>query len=182
MFTFRICEDIELRILELQHADELFNLVDRNREYLSKWLPWVNDSNKVEDTKEFIQFELSRFAKNNGFSSGIIYKSELVGCIGIHDIDWKHKKTSIGYWLGEEYQGLGIMTRACKGLVEYAINSLGINRIEIRACTENYKSRAVPERLGFKNEGTIRQVELINERYYDHVIYGILREDIKGYV
>jgi ribosomal-protein-serine acetyltransferase len=74
------------------------------------------------------------------------------------------------------------MTRACKGLVEYAINSLGINRIELRACTENYKSRAIPERLGFKNEGTIRQVELINGRYHDHVIYGILKEDIKGHM
>jgi ribosomal-protein-serine acetyltransferase len=47
MFTFRICEEIELRILELQHADEMFNLVDKNREYLSKWLPWVNNSTKV---------------------------------------------------------------------------------------------------------------------------------------
>ncbi|NHN30480.1 GNAT family N-acetyltransferase [Paenibacillus agricola] len=178
MFTFKICEEIELKILELQDAEKLFTLINNNHDYLSKWLPWVNESTKVEVTQEFIQFELSRFAKNNGFSSGIIFNNELVGCIGVHDINWRNRKTSIGYWLGEKYQGSGVMTRACKGLLRYLIQDLGINRVEIRACSENYKSRAIPERLGFIHEGTIRQAEWIDGRFYDHVVYGILAEDI----
>jgi ribosomal-protein-serine acetyltransferase len=84
--------------------------------------------------------------------------------------------------VGEEYQGLGIMTRTCKGLIHHAFNELGINRIEIRACTGNEKSRAITERLGFKLEGTIRQAELLHERFHDHVVYGMLAEDFEEHL
>jgi ribosomal-protein-serine acetyltransferase len=107
MFTFVVNSEIELRLLELRDAEEVFNQVDKNREYLSKWLPWANHS-KFEDTKAYIQSELNRFAKNGGFASGIFYKNKFVGCLSIHEIDWNNKKTSIGYWIGEEFQGQGI--------------------------------------------------------------------------
>jgi ribosomal-protein-serine acetyltransferase len=176
MFSFVLNSEIELRILEVRDAEEVFNQVDKNREYLSKWLPWADNSN-LEDTKAFIQSELNRFAKNDGFTSGIFYKNKFVGCLGIHEIDWKNKKTSIGYWIGEEFQGQGIMTAAVKSMINYTFKVLGLNRIEIRACTENLKSRAIPERLGFKHEGTITHAELNKERYFDHEIYGLIAEE-----
>jgi ribosomal-protein-serine acetyltransferase len=173
MFNFVVNGEIELRILEVRNAEEVFKQIDKNREYLSKWLPWAKDSN-LENTKEFIQTELNRFAKNKGFTCGIFYKNVFVGCIGIHEIDWNNKKTSIGYWIGEDFQGRGIMTEAVKSIINYSFKVLVINRIEIRACTENLKSRAIPERLGFKHEGTVRQAELNNKHFYDHEIYGLI--------
>jgi ribosomal-protein-serine acetyltransferase len=68
------------------------------------------------------------------------------------------------------------MTDSVKSMIKYLFKVLGLNRIEIRACTENLKSRAIPERLGFKHEGTIRQAELNKERYLDHEVYGLLAE------
>jgi ribosomal-protein-serine acetyltransferase len=99
MFTCKISEELELRILEVRHADALYQLVNKNREHLAKWLPWVDKTTKVEDTIAYIEFELSRFAKNNGFSCGIFYQNEIVGCIGLHGISWGNKLSSIGYWL-----------------------------------------------------------------------------------
>jgi ribosomal-protein-serine acetyltransferase len=180
MFSFWINKEIELRILESRHAQEVFNQIEKDREYLSTWLSWVSYSNVLEDTKGFIQNELNRFANNSGFTSGIFYKKKFVGCIGIHDIDCNNKKTSIGYWIGQSFQGQGIMTMACKSMTNYAINELLLNRVEIRACTGNLKSRAIPERLGYKHEGTIRHAERIRGHFYDHEVYGIIAGEWTG--
>lgn len=177
MFFHKINEDIQLKILEMRDADDLFNVSDKNREYLRKWLPWVDRTVSVVQTKEFIQFSLNLFADNNGFNCAIYYKDRIAGSIGLHSIDWGNRKTSIGYWLAEEFQGNGIMTSSCKALINYVFNDLDLNRVEIRAAELNVKSRAIPERLNFVIEGTVRQAEWINDHYVDHVIYGILRED-----
>lgn len=63
-------------------------------------------------------------------------------------INWSNKTAYIGYWLGEEFQGNGIMTKVAKTLTDYAFNELNLNKVEIRAAVENEKSRAIPERLG----------------------------------
>lgn len=179
MFSYKVAEDIELKILEIKYADELYALLDRNRAYLGKWLPWVKGTDNPEPIKQFISQALLQFAENNGFHCGIFYKGTIAGCIGLHKIDWKNRHTSIGYWLGGEYQGRGIMTRACSSLVDYALRELQLNRVEIRAGVMNDKSRAIPVRLGFIYEGTIRQAEQIEDRYIDHAVYGMLAADWK---
>ena len=69
------------------------------------------------------------------------------------------------------------MTRACRALVDYAFSELGLNRIEIQCAVQNVKSRAIPERLDFTQEGVIRQAEWLYDHYNDHVIYGMLAEE-----
>jgi ribosomal-protein-serine acetyltransferase len=179
VLSFQVSQDIHLRILELRHAAELFHQCLLNREYLAQWLPWANHTNHLEDSQLYIQSELDRFANNRGFSSGIFYQDQLVGSISVHEIDWINNKTSLGYWLGAAYQGKGIMTASCIRLIHYLIFELKLNRIEIRACSQNTSSRAIPGRLGFKHEGTIRQAEWLNNQYYHHEVYGIIAEDWK---
>lgn len=177
MFALRISDEIQLQILEVRHADELYHVTDKNRMYLREWLPWVDGTVSPEQTKGFIQSALRAYADNDGMNTAIVYKGNIVGCIGLHSINWNHKRTSIGYWLGAEYQGLGLMTRACKEMIHYVFHELELNRVEIRAATANKKSRAIPERLQFVNEGTVRKVEWLYDHYVDHVIYGMLKED-----
>ncbi|MEF2965345.1 GNAT family protein [Paenibacillus sp. M1] len=177
MFNHKIDDRIALKILELRDAEEVFHLTDGNREHLRQWLPWVDGTVSVEQTKNFIKSSLEQFADNNGFNLGIVYGNKIAGCIGVHSIDWNNRKTSIGYWIGEEYQGKGIMTSSCRGLINYIFNDLHLNRVEIRAAVFNSKSRAVPERLNFTNEGTVRQAEWLYDHYVDHVVYGMLNKD-----
>jgi len=179
IFKTIINNDLELQLLDYYHAEVMYQVIDRNRDYLSKWFPWVKNTKKTEHTRAFIESELQRFANNNGFSTGIFYKSQYIGNISFHEINWNTKMTSIGYWLSAEHQGKGIMTACCQILLNHGFGILGLNRIEIRARTDNDKSRAIPIRLGFKEEGILRQVDFNNDRYYDHVVYGLLKDEWK---
>jgi ribosomal-protein-serine acetyltransferase len=170
MFRHVIDSDTQLRLLEKRHAEELFALTDSCRPYLRKWLPFVDDTKTMDDTRKFIESGLRQLAENNGFHVGIWHRGKIAGCLGYHAINWPNRKTSIGYWLGEEYQGRGIMTAACKALVDHALKELKLNRVEIGCAVENRASRAIPKRLGFKEEGTLRDSEWLYDHFVDHVV------------
>jgi ribosomal-protein-serine acetyltransferase len=69
------------------------------------------------------------------------------------------------------------MTRSVAALVRYAFEVYGLNRVEIRVGTENGRSRAIPERLGFSHEGTLHAAEWVSDRFIDHEVYGLLVDD-----
>lgn len=180
MFRHQVTEDIHLRLLEGRDASQLFALVDQSRSYLREWLPFVDGTRSVEDIQGFIQSGLQKFASNNGVELGIWYRDELAGVLGLHYINWSNRLTSIGYWVGERFQGNGIMTNSCRTLINLLFKEYGLNRVEIGVAPLNLKSRAIPERLGFQNEGCRRQAEWLYNHYVDHIIYGMLAEDWNG--
>lgn len=173
----QVNQDIMLSLLEENDAESLFNLVTANKDFLSNWLSFPSVTNQVEDSKSFIKRSLFRFVNKEGFWAGIWYKEKLVGSIGFLYFDWKVKKTEIGYWLGESYTNKGIMTRTCAAMVNYAFHELELNKVEIKTAVNNKKSAVVPERLGFKHEGTIRADEVIGGTIHDRNVYGILRAE-----
>lgn len=177
MFTFKIDDKTELKMLDLQDAQQVYDLTIRSKDTLREWLPFIDYTKSIGDTQNFIQSTMKQFSENNGVQAGIWYEGKIAGVIGFHKIDWNNKSTSIGYWLGDGYRGLGLMTKSVKSFVHYALLDLKLNRVEIRAAVENKKSRAVPERLGFTEEGCVREAEWLYDHYVDHVIYGMLAKD-----
>lgn len=179
MFIHKIDEDLALKLIELRDAEKVFDLTNNSRDYLREWLPWLDATTKLDDTKEYITLSLKGFAENRSITTVILYKGQIVGVASYNSIDWTNKVAYIGYWLGKQFQGNGIMTRVAKALTDYAFNELKINKVEIRAAVENKKSRGIPERLGFVNEGCIRQAEWLYDHYVDHAVYGMLAEEWK---
>ena len=177
MFIHKIDESLALKLLDLKDAERVFELTNNSREHLRTWLPWLDFTTKLEDTKGFIKSCLMGFSENKSMNTVILFKEEIVGVAGYNEINWSNKTAYIGYWLGHEYQGNGIMTRVAKALTDYAFTELKLNKVEIRAAVENEKSRSIPERLGFVNEGCIRQAEWLYNHYVDHVVYGMLAEE-----
>ena len=177
MFYYRIDADVELRLLEHHHAPQFFELAYRNRKHISEWMFWIGDDYSLADAERHIKLALDRFAANNGFEAGIWRKGELAGCIRYNYIDWAHRNTELGYWLGASFQGHGLATKACRALIDHAFSELGLNRVEIRCMSENLKSRRIPEKLGFVEEGTLRQVRWRHDHFDDHVVYGMLASE-----
>jgi ribosomal-protein-serine acetyltransferase len=179
MITIRIDDDLVLRQLSEDDAVSLFAVIDRNRLFLRQWLPWLDTSQVPQDTLYFIRTTLDQFANNDGFAAGIHYKDSVVGTIGFHKVDWLNRSVEIGYWLSEDYQGKGIVTKACKAFIDYAFGEWGLHRIQIRCAVGNTKSCKIPERLGFVKEGLQRQAEFLYDHYVDLNVYGMLEDEWK---
>lgn len=177
MFSRSLGDDAELRLLEARHASALFALVDENRHHLRQWLPWVDMTRSVEDSRAFVELTLRQFAQSNGFHAGIWYQGEFAGVIGHHRIDWTNGATILGYWVGERYQGKGLVTRAVQAFLHHAFVEVKLNRLEIRCALGNDRSRAIPERLGFKPEGMLRDAEWLYDHFVDHVVYAQLARE-----
>jgi ribosomal-protein-serine acetyltransferase len=169
----QVTDDCHLRYLEESDAEELYRLVDSNRSYLAEWMPWAAGQT-LEGTAAFIQGALRRQADKNGFEVVLVLDERIIGAAGFAGIDWVARATTIGYWLGEEHQGRGLMTRAVRALVDHAFGELELHRVEIQAAEGNRRSRAIPERLGFEQEGVRREAERVGDRYLDLVVYGLL--------
>jgi ribosomal-protein-serine acetyltransferase len=177
LFSLSVDADTRLELLEEQHALELFALLDRNRAYLRRWLPWLDQNTSPDHTRAFIQTNLQQLAARNGFACAIRHRGVIAGVIGLHAIDWPNRKTSLGYWLDEAQQGKGLVTKACGTLLDHVFGELGLNNVEIGCAVGNEKSCAIPERLGFKREAVLRQRERLYDHYVDHVVYGMLASE-----
>jgi ribosomal-protein-serine acetyltransferase len=171
-----VTDDCHLRLLEEADAEELYALVEANRSYLAEWLPWAGGQT-LDGTAEFIRKTRKQLDENDGFQGALVLDGRIIGAGGLIGVDWGARKTSIGYWLAEEQQGRGLMTRAVRAVTDYAFDDLDLNRVEIQVGTNNAKSRAIPERLGFRQEGVLRDYERVGDRSLDIVVYSMLRRE-----
>ena len=173
MFTHRITDRLELRLYAPHHAEEVFAVSNANREHIRVWLPWIDAVKTVDDTREFIKKSLEQYARDDGFQCGVWEDNIYVGGLGFHWINRTSNYTEIGYWLAKSAEGRGIMTSATRVLVDQALVTWKLNKVEIRAARGNHRSRAIPKRLGFTEEGTLRQIGRIGTTYHDLVVYGV---------
>lgn len=174
MFYRTINDQTRIALSVPQYAEELFALTDKDRTMLRKWLPWLDRTTEAENTRSFLIEQLKLFADSKALHATIFHNDSIAGVVGFNTIDSSNKAGHIGYWLGAAFQGKGIMTSCVNELMAIGQASFSLDRFEIRCALENTKSRAIPERLGFENEGTIRHAERVNENWYDHVVYGKL--------
>jgi ribosomal-protein-serine acetyltransferase len=172
-----IKDNLELKTLGLSDAREFFNLTKSNDKHLRQWLGWLDDDKTVSDTEKYIESSNKRFEEGEGLDLGIFYEDKLIGGIGLFPIDEANKKTSIAYWLSEEYQGKGIMSDSLKSVINYCFNELKLNRIEITVAVENTKSSSLPKKLGFTLEGIAREGSFLYDHFVDLEVYSLLASE-----
>lgn len=175
--TIVLNEHITLELTDIKHAQGLLEAVNNNREHLSRFLPWVNNMQSVADFTQYIERCKTLFQQKLETSFVILFDNKVAGRIGIHYIDQYNKTANIGYWLAAEYVGKGIILQSAKAIIHYGFKELNLHRIEIKAAVNNFKSQAVPQKLGFKKEGVLRQAELVNNIFTDVVLYAVLKNE-----
>jgi ribosomal-protein-serine acetyltransferase len=172
-------EGIELRPVSAADCAELYAAIDRNRAHLRTWLTWVSDAFQQSDLIEFVRQREIDNAARVSLTTNIWCEGQLCGAIGLHVIDQRHRSSSIGYWLDEAYEGRGIMTRACRAIVTAGFREYGLHRIEIRCATGNSRSSAIARRLGFVEEGMLREAEWLFDHWVDLRVFSMLEQDWK---
>ena len=173
MLTAELMPGVALRLPEEHDADELYRVVEVNRAYLARWMPWAAEETR-EHVLAYIRLVRAQVAENNGLNTVITVDGRMAGGIGMVRVSWRDLSTELGYWLAEEHQGRGIMTAGVRAYLDYCFDTLGLNRVGLAAAVDNTASRAVAERLGFALEGIQREAERIGGRAHDLAVYAML--------
>ena len=174
-FPINVGNDILLNELDASMSESLFHLVDRNRSHLREFLGWLDHNTSLDDSLKFIETELTKHQSLEGLTLGIYVDKNLVGLVSLYGIDRINHCTSIGYWISQDMQGKGIMSRSVRKLIDLAFNHLNLHRIEIRCAVKNYKSQKVAEQLGFKREGVLKESIFHYGNYFDAYLYGLIK-------
>lgn len=161
METIPLFGPYALRRLRTEDAPDIFASIDTQRRYLGRWLPFVADTHRIEQTRQVVAGMLADTA-NPVFTlrSG----NAFAGLIGFKSADAARRSVEIGYWLREEQQGKGIMTAAVRTLCDLAFGEMGMRRVEIRCGTGNLPSNRIPQRLGFLRSHVELQGEQLSDR------------------
>ncbi|MGM0622300.1 MAG: GNAT family N-acetyltransferase [Bacteroidota bacterium] len=182
MDHLRVNPKVRLEAVNLSMAPVIFEAIDRDRDFLTQWLPFVEYTQKLSDTENFINSLVNQTGKKRDEVFVIWYKGEFAGLIGFKDTDWVNRKTELGYWLTKNMQGKGIITSCVDKLNVYAFKKLKMNRIQIKVAKGNSKSAAIPVKLGFQFEGTERAGELHCNKFFDLEVYSLLKSDLKNFI
>ena len=167
-----VADRIRLRLFDESEAGDLQALVEANRPYLARWLPWAAEQSRA-DSEEFIRGSWAQALANGGFHAAIIRDGSLAGVAGFSGLDWERRAATVGYWLAEDRQGEGTATAAVGALVDHALAVWELDRVEVRVAAENHRSRALPERLGFALEQGSPGSELVGGRELELVEYSV---------
>lgn len=170
-------DGVVVRPFVADDAELVFDAVKRNEAHLMEFMRWMTTEYSVETAKEFVERSIKTAREKTGLSMGIFRGDRQIGSIGYVHFDTEGRKTEIGYWIDKGNEGKGIISTATRALIDLAFDKFSMNRVEIRCSTKNKRSGAVPERLGFKLEGCLRESEPIHGRLHDFYIYGLLRRE-----
>ena len=176
MLDRELMPGVRLRLFEERDAGELYALADDNRARLSEWMPWAAEQT-LDETLDYIRRTRRQIADDDGMTTAVMVDGRIAGSVGVHAIAWHRAATSVGYWLGAEFEGRGLMTAAVRAYVDHAFGPWALNRVEISAAVGNVRSRAIPERLGFTHEGVLREFQTVGDRRLDLVSYSVLARE-----
>jgi ribosomal-protein-serine acetyltransferase len=172
-----VSANIRLEPIALQHAPQLLALVEKDRQLLRQWLPWVEAIQGIKDQEKYILYYQRKYRREKALTCAIFVAGRLAGVISMNSVDWQRRLATIGYWLGKEFQGKGTMFFSTQALISHIFNSLHLNKVVILCATGNTASQQIPRKLRFQQEGCIRKGEYLLDRYVDLYIYGLLRRD-----
>jgi len=171
--------DLELRPLSARDVEPLFSITERNLARLHQWLEWAVPGYSLDEMRRFVEEKQTENLLGVGLTAAIWLGDRVCGAIELHRINTRHRSSSIGYWIDDAFESQGIVTRACRCLVTEGFSTYNLHRIEIRCATGNERSAAVPKRLGFVLEGTLREAEWLHDHWVDLHVFRMLEHDWK---
>lgn len=163
--------NIDLQLIDHHHAVVMYATIHRDRKHLRQWQNWPDYMQTLDDVRDLIRFSRQKYQASNGLDLAIMVEGQFAGKIGLTFIDWHQRSSEIGYWISATHQGQGLITRATQAILRYAFEQLVLSRVNIRCAEGNLRSRAIPERLGFRFEGELAHKTWLHHKQIQEVMY-----------
>ncbi|GAA3493357.1 GNAT family protein [Streptomyces prasinosporus] len=161
MYAIRLGDDgAELRPLEPWHAEEFLAHLDRGREFINQYVPFGSRRRDPAGAREVLQRYADRRAADTGSLHGLWLDGTLVGGVLTLNFDAANGSCEVGCWLEPAATGRGLVTRAMRVLIDWAVDRRGIHRVEWVAAAGNRPSIDVARRLGMTRDGVRREAHL----------------------
>ena len=172
-FTHDLGDGFSLGLRTLDSVDQLLALINKNLARLRQWEQWALADQNAETLRAHIGERLQMFAQGTAVPCNIYAGDRLIGNIEMR-INVYNSSAELGYWLDEDFEGRGAVTRACQALIDHGKTSLGVRRFELYTAVHNDRSGAVAKRLGFAHEGVLRSATPLGEKRFDTNVYGLV--------
>lgn len=176
LFELKIDSNLSLVIPDLSCSSEIFNLIDKDREHLRTWLPWVDSTLTVEETRNNLSERIETFNKGEQAPFYGTFNGEFIASVGF--VILNEDEGEIGYWLLSNYSGRGLMTKFVKACIDYGFNELNLKKIVIKCAEGNIKSASIPKRLGFAQSDKTEKVRVRNGEEHRTLIFTLDKDDL----
>jgi len=178
-------ERLVIRCYEPDDAPLLKAALDASIEHLLPWMPWARlEPQTIDEKIELCRKFRGQFDLDDNYVYAIFTpdETEQLGGSGFHKRS-NEGSLEIGYWVAAGAIGQGIATEVTAVETRAALELCGIDRIDIQVEPGNERSLAVPRKLGFTEEGTLRRrldPGGEGEPHRDSVVFSMLREELAG--
>ncbi|MEV0458062.1 GNAT family N-acetyltransferase [Catellatospora methionotrophica] len=177
MFALPLGDGAELRPLEPWQAEEFLAHIDRARDDVDPWIPWASRSTDLDSARATLQRYADMNAAGTGRIAGIWLDGTLVGGTMLFGMDAESGNGEIGVWLEPAGQGRGLVTRACRAMLDWAFGERGLSRVQWVTRPDNVRSLSVAARLGMTREGVLRESFPYRGRRYDSEFWSVLARE-----
>jgi ribosomal-protein-serine acetyltransferase len=175
MFAISLGDDgAELRPLEPWRAEEFLGHIDRGREFIGQHTALPSRVPDLESSRAFLQSYAEKATADAGRIYGIWTDGTLVGGVLFRTMDVERGAAEAGCWLEPSAVGKGLVTRAARVIIDWAIEERGIHRVEWLVSAANEASIAVARRLGMTKDGVLRESYSYRGKRHDIEIWSVL--------
>ena len=168
---------LQLQRLALSQAPAFFDHIEQQRGLYQDTIPFVSRTHTLEQLTDLLRINIEKQQCGEALFYTLWDQQQMAGYVLVREIDTEARWAEIGYMLGQQWNGQGIVTQACRVLIAHLFEQLGIDKVVICCNDDNHASIAVAKRLGFQHEGTLRQHFVVNGVRRNLSYYGLLQSE-----